>query len=461
MNPFFNPIFLYRSSKALFSDPDRLKKTSKSKLKIYQNKQLRKIVKYAYEVPMYRIKYKKAKVKPEEIKTTDDLHKLPFISKEDLRKYEQNQIVPKNFNRDSAMVGRTGGTSGEPIVVYLDYYTVIKSMLSLIRTMKEYDVRWNKTKMALILDLSENSFENAYFVNSISSFIKPFFRQNNMQIFDQKISNIDLIKKIENFRPELLAGYPFSINELALLKKSGYGKNLNPRLIMTSGQFLDENVRDFIEKTFETKIYDSYISTETGPIAFECIKGNYHIHSDMIYPEFIKNGENVEIGKPGEFIVTKLQGYGTPLIRYTGLGDVVSSEENSCNCGISSFQLKRIHGRKINSIYLPNGRIVLPSFMEKIFSEIYLKSKVNKQKRTQIIQHDFDKIEIKIQFDKKLRNVGVSTEELFKIMKNKMKKVINSDIEIFFTETKDFEENAPYIISKIDTKNFFEKKFIV
>jgi len=461
MNPFLNPFFLYRSCKSLFFDPDRLKKISKIKLEKYQNMHLRKVVKYAYNVPMYREKYKKAKVKPDQIKTVKDLQKLPFITKDDLRKNKPNQLVPINFNINSAMIGRTGGTTGKPIVVYLDYYTVIKSMISLIRTMKEYNVKWNKTRMALVLDLTENSFENAYFVNSVSSFIKPFFRQKNMRIFDQKESKKELIKQIEDFQPDLLAGYPFLINELALLKKSGYGDKLNPKLIMTSGQFLDDNIRKFIENTFQTKIYDSYISTETGPIAFECIKGNYHIHSDMIYPEFIKNGENVSIGEPGEFIVTKLHGYGTPLIRYTGLGDVITSEKNKCDCGITSFQLKKIHGRKVNSIYLADGRIVLPSFMEKIFCEILLKTNVNKQKRTQIVQHDFDDIEIKVEFDKKLRNVGLPPDKLFKIMKKMMRNVIKSDIKIVFTEVDDFEDYAPYLISKIDKKDYFEKEFIV
>jgi phenylacetate-CoA ligase len=461
MNPLLNPIFLHRALKSYFSDIDRLKRITKNDLKKYQDKSLRQVVKYAFTVPMYKEKYKKAKIKPEDIRSIDDLKKLPFITKDDIKKYSPDGIIPATFDKKSALIGRTGGTTRKPIMIFLDPFTVVKSMLGLIRTMKEYDINWRKTKMSLLLDLTDNSFEEAYFVNSVSSFIRPFFSQKNMKVFNQLEQPLDLIKKIEEFRPELLAAYPSMVNELALLKIRGFGKNLNPRLIMTSGQFIDDNTRKFIEKTFDVPVYDSYIATETGPIAFECKNKTYHIHSDLVYPEFINNRDENVYDEPGSIIITKLYGAGTPLIRYTGLGDIITPSENGCNCGISGRQIKKIHGRKYNSIILPDGRRIMRSFMENIFSEIFLKTKVNNQKRTQIIQHKIDSIEIKIEFDKDLENIGYSTEELFSSMKNKMQKAFGPDIEIVFNEVDEFCDKAPYLVSKINRDKFIEKNYVV
>ena len=461
MNPLVNPLFLYKILKSYFSDPDRLRKISNQDLKKYQDKSVRKLVKYAYSIPVYKDKYSKINIKPDDIKSVNDLKKLPLITKDDLRKYSPDGITPQSFNKENALGARTGGTTGTPLILYLDSYSVVKSMIGLIRTMNEYGIDWRRTKMSLLLDLTESSFESSYFMSGVSSFIKPFFSQKNMQVINQLETPTDLIKKVEDFKPELLAGYPSMINILAILKERGHGKKLNPKLIMTAGQFLESNGRRFLEETFKTKIYDSYISTETGPIAYECKNGNYHVHSDLIYPEFLKNGEDIDPGEPGEFIITKLQGFGTPLIRYNGLGDIVTESDRRCNCGIIGSQIKCIHGRKYNSILLPDGRMVTRSFMEEIFSEIFLKSKVNKQNRSQIVQHKLDKIEIKIEFDKELRNVGSPPEELFKIMKKKMQDQLGTDIEIFFTEVDKFDEKALYLVSKIDRSKFIEKSYVI
>ena len=460
MKPFYNPFFLCRALKSYCSDIDRLREINEYTLKKYQDKSLQRIIKYAFQVPMYKEKYARANIKPDDIKSVEDIKKLPILTKEDLRKYSPDGVTPPFFNKKSAFMGRTGGTTGKPTVVFLDYYTVLRSMLSLIRMMREYDISWRKTRMTLLLDLTDNSFENAYFVDSVSPSIKPFFSLNNMQVLNQLDSAATLVKKIESFQPVVLAGYPSVVNEIALLKRKGFADKLKPEKILTSGQFLDKNVRRFIEDVFQTRVYDSYITTETGPIGFECENKVYHVNSDFIYTEYLKNGEQIGPGKSGEIVITKLQGYGTPLIRYNGLGDIVTPTDD-CSCNFAGSRIKSIHGRKYNSIYLPDGRIVLPSFIENIFSEILLKTKVNNQKRTQIIQHKMDNVEIRIQFDKELNNAGCSTGELFDFMRKKMQKAFGPDVEIVFKEVDSFEENAPYLVSKINKDKFIEKNYVV
>lgn len=460
MNPLLNPIFFSRLLKSYITDPSRLKRYTNEKLVKYQQVQLKKIVNYAYTVPVYRNKYKNMGVHPRDIKTIDDINKLPFITKDDMRKHLPNGIVSLNFNKKNAFIARTGGTTGESLALYFDLYTSIRAMLGFVRALKMYDINWRKAKMTLLIDLSERSFENEYIVNSTFSAIKPIFSLKNIQIFDLFDTSTDVVKKIDEFRPEFIGGYPFALIQLALLKEKGFGKNIIPRCVLSSGSYFDSSSRKFVEKALDTKIYDFYAATETGPIAFECKNGNYHVHSDLIYPEFLINGENVSYGEPGNLIITKLYGRGTPIIRYAGIDDLVTPEK-SCNCGLSGSIIKKIHGRKSDSIFLPNGRMALPSLIDDIFGEAINETKANKIRRIQIIQHKIDNLEFKILFDEDLRNTGPSPEELFSVLKRKLSKKFGSDVKLVIKEVDKFDKKDPYFITKIDRVKFVEKKYLV
>ena len=460
MNPLLNPILLSQVLKSYITDPNRLKRFTNEKLEKYQKIQLKKIINYAYKVPMYRDKYKKAGLHPKDIKRIEDIEKLPFITKDDMREYSPNDITSPTFNKKNAIVSRTGGTTGESLAIYFDLYTVVKGMLGFVRALKMYGVDWRKTKMTLLIDLSERSFENEYFINSIFSAIKPVVSQKNIQIFDLFDTSSDVIKKIEEFQPEFIGGYPFAFIQLALLKNKGFGKKISPRCVLSSGSYFDSYSRKFVEKILDTKIYDFYAATETGPIAFECKNGNYHVHSDLVYPEFIMNGEHVSYGKPGTLIITKLYGRGTPIIRYAGIDDLVTPGEK-CNCGLSGGIIKKIHGRKCDSILLPDGKMALPSLLDNVFGETVYELKANKIRRIQIIQHKIDSLELKILFDEDLRDIGPTSEEIFSLLKRKLLEKFDSGINLVITEVDKFDKKTPYFVSKIDRAKFVEKMYLV
>ena len=87
MNLFYNPVFFSKVAKSYLFDLPRLTIIDNAKLRKYQNKQIRKMIKFAYSVPMYHDIYKKAGVYPDDIKGIDDLSKLPTVSKLDFKKY--------------------------------------------------------------------------------------------------------------------------------------------------------------------------------------------------------------------------------------------------------------------------------------------------------------------------------------------------------------------------------------
>ncbi|OYT61861.1 hypothetical protein B6U81_02110, partial [Thermoplasmatales archaeon ex4484_30] len=309
MNPFLNPIFLSRIAWSYMTDIKRVKRKSEEEVEKYRNKCFRKIVRYAYSVPIYRKKYKEAGIHPDDIKSIEDIKKLPFITKNDLRKNFPDGIVPTGFDTKNAYLISTSGSTGQPVSIYVDTYTIIKALLGFIREIQEYGVNWRKTKMSVIVDLTPESAEEAYLAQTVMPNLKKFFSFKNMQVLHVGENPEILIKKIDDFQPEFLGGYPGVMRALAVLKRKGYGKNIHPKVMASSGAVLDDYTRKYIEDAFGAKIFDAYGSTEAGPVAFECRKGSYHIHSDLVHLEFIDDdGNHVENGKPGHVVVTKLYG---------------------------------------------------------------------------------------------------------------------------------------------------------
>jgi len=461
MNPFLNPIFFSRIIKSYLMDPERLRRSTNEDLQKFQNKSFKKMVNYAYYVPLYREKYKKLGIHPSQIKGVNDIEKLPFIYKDDIRKYSPDGIIPPFFYKKQGIISRTGGTTGESLPIYFDMYTVIKGMLGLVRALNEYGVDWRKTKMSLFLDLTDRSFENGYIIGSIFPALKFIFSHKNIQIFNLFEITSEVINKVDKFQPEFIAGYPYAIYQLTQYKNKGFLKNIRPKCIMSSGTYLDSNFRNNAESVFDTKVYDFYAATESGPIAFECKNGYYHVHSDLIYPEIIKNEKRIKSGESGTLILTKLYGRGTPLIRYNGIDDVVTVIEKDCSCGLAGVIIKKIHGRKSESILLPDGKMVFPSAMETIIGKTVKEAKSNKIQRIQIIQNKIDDFEIKILFDKELRNIGTKPKKVFSILKKNLINKFGEKINVLVYEVDNLGLNDPYFISKIDRSKFIEKMYIV
>ena len=115
MNPLLNPWISLPLLKGYFFDPGRLEKYDKKQMQKYRDKAFKKILKYAYTVPLYHKKYKKAGVHPSDIHGIKDIAKLPFISKKDLVENYPDGLLPVGYNDKKVFTISTGGTTGKPV----------------------------------------------------------------------------------------------------------------------------------------------------------------------------------------------------------------------------------------------------------------------------------------------------------------------------------------------------------
>ena len=455
MDQFLNPVFILNLIKNYYIETNRIYKLSKKDIQKYQDKALKNVVKDAFSVPLYYEKYKKAGIIPSDITGIKDIKKLPLITKDDIRNNFPNNIVSRDFDKNNGFLMSTSGSTGKPVFIYCDRYSSIKRLFANVIELKAYGGNWFKSKIALIIDLESGSVESTVFSESIYPFLRKFLPLKNLKYIHIGKKPENITKELEDFKPEFIGTDPNMLRELAFLKNQGFGKDINPRIIMSSGSMLDDYTRIYIQKAFNSKVLDVYGSTEAGSIAFECLKGNYHVLSDYVFLEVLdEDNQDVKNGKTGKLVVTRLYGNGTPIIRYLGNEDYMIPLEKKCDCGLNTQVLKKIEGRQTDMIILPDGKMFSPLNLTGIPAKIMDDYKTYKIKQFQIIQHSKNNIEVLVVFNKNLRNIGPKVEMILKEMKNRFQEKIGPNINISVNEVDEIkkEKRADYVkvvISKV------------
>jgi len=460
MNPFYNPVFLSKILKSYFFDINRLKNLDEQQLNIYRDKQIRKIIKYSFNVPVYRDSYKKAGIQPNQINGINDLHLLPLISKFDIKSYYPDGIIPAKANKDNLIKISTSGTTGKKLSIFSNPFDVVLWLFIYIRVIRDYGINWRKNKLTIIGDFAPHTIGTGYVKRGFQDNLKEGIFFKNIQWLDTNDEPKNVIKKVDNFRPDFIGGYPGMLGHIALLKEKGHGKNICPEYIATIGSVLDSSLKKFIHETFCAHVFEVYGATETGTMAFQCPKGNYHIMSDLVHMEVANNGSNVLNGQPGKLIVTKLYGHGTPIIRYDAINDIVALKQGKCNCGIAGSLLEKVYGRNDLSLLFNDGKVMLASSFAEIFSRVLYDLKTNKIKNTQIIQHSFTDLEIQLVIDDSDENDKIPVSDIFSIIKEGFAKKVGTDVNITIKQVEKIVRTGPRIVSAVDRNSFVVKQYI-
>ena len=443
MNPFYNPLFLLRIAQSYLSDIERIWRISADDMRVYQDRQFRRQVKYAYSVPLYHEKFKSVGVHPCDIRGIDDIGKLPFVSKDDLRHHYPRGIIPAGFDTHHALMVSTSGSTGKPVTVFLDKFSAIRGLIGFARVLRAYGGSWNSSKTMLIIDTGPGSIENALFQNSAVPFLQRFISLDHIRYVHIDEAPEQVLREIEEFSPDFIGTDPNMLRQLAILRNEGKGRDVNPVKLFTSGSVLDGYTRKYAEKAFGVSVVDMYGTTEAGPLAFECSKGEYHVHADFVYLEALDDEDQpVALNQPGRLIVTKLYGGGTPIIRYTGISDVITPSDRLCDCGISTISIKQIEGRTTDLLILPDGSSLSPLTITGIPAKTMEEYNTYKIKQFQIIQHAITDVEVRIVIDDKQRNIGVPVPTLLDTLRDRFMKKIGQGVKVTVKETEEIQKNT-------------------
>jgi len=342
-NYFSAPYYLYCMVKSAHWNRNRLLE--------HQEKELKKIVKYAYDyVPFYHEAFKKLGIKPREIRTIKDLKKIPIIKKSEIKKNPEG-IISNRFSINNLQMLSTSGSTGQPLNVFIskkeDAFRKAKHLRANISCGQRPRDRW-------VGITSPSHFSELTKLQRVLGIYAPTL----VSVFDDVATQISSIQKIE---PNILDGYSSSLLLLAKeVQKRGI-KTIKPRLVFGGAELVDDFSRQFVEEVFDAPFYDQYATVELERMAWQCpAKLGYHIDADGIIMQFVdKNGEEVSAGESGEIICTSLFNYAMPFIRYA-VGDIGIPLDEECPCGRTLPLIKVIEGRKDSLLLLPDGRLLSP-----------------------------------------------------------------------------------------------------
>jgi phenylacetate-CoA ligase len=353
---------------------------SSSELEKMQMKRLRAILEHAYEsVPFHHRRFDMAKVKPRDIKSIQDLHKIPILTKSEVRS-NFNSLISKRTNLRLCVKEETSGSTGIPLTIIANKQLSYLIGANRLRHYVENGGKLFRDKYAFLTSRKLSDGRSI-----LGSFLKHLgiFRRVRMCTQDQMET---IFGSLVDFEPDVIECYPSFLLLLAReIEKEG--KLICPRLIFGGGELLDCGSRRMINSTFENEMLDIYGCTEGGDIAWECSEhAGYHTNVDLIVTEFIKDGEHVTAGESGEIILTPLFNYAMPLIRYR-IGDIGTPSNEYCPCGRRLPLMKVIEGRHEDFIVLPSGRIITPSVTSRYFENIegIAEYKIIQKKRDEFI----------------------------------------------------------------------------
>ena len=401
---------------------------TKSEIESYQLRKLNLLLDYSYKyVPFYKEILNAIGFGCKELKSIDELKKLPIISKNELRE-NFNLFIPQKEIKFTT--GRTSGSTGEPFIFRKCNNCKVTEMALGLRFEKNMGIKIEDRKLLIWGGIEMNSYKKV--LRHIKNYIYSYDVYNNYNINKESVSN--LIDKLYKNKYLYYRSYPSTMALIAReLKNKQQVFNNCPKAISVSVETLMVSDRNIIEKVFGKILYDQYGCGEVNSIAFECSEhqGLHHAFEHSII-EVLDNNNNPS--KSGKLIITNLDNYAMPLIRYEN-GDVITLSENQCSCGRESILISNIEGRIFDQIVGINGNIVHGGF----FDDLILKSNTNISK-WQIVQNDIDNLTL----------YYVSKDDISMASKNyieqNIKKQLGSNTKITY-EKKNYimpEENGKY-----------------
>lgn len=355
MNPLiyrkiFSPIWQKFKNQKIYSYLDLFEKNEnlqRTEIERTSFKDLKKLLVFCQDnVPYYRRLFSEMNINTSNINNFEDYRAIPILTKEVFRKNYKDFIPEKKIKFGYT---ETSGSTGAPT----------RFMISKVATEKWYAAKlygrmlhgikpgdpilwiWGrkfKTQTRLY-NFLKNNLENEY---KFSAF--DINRKKALELY-----NLIRRKKIKS-----IYGYSSAIYEYAKILKNN-GLTINLKTVFVTAEGILDYQKEIIQSVFKCPVVKEYGAAEMGILTFDCKEGKSHIIEENVYLELSNNESDNSLN---EIIITDLNNYAMPLLRYNS-GDLSSGfDAEFCKCGSSRKILKDVIGRKYDVIKLSNGKMI-------------------------------------------------------------------------------------------------------
>ncbi|SHH00801.1 phenylacetate-CoA ligase [Anaerosphaera aminiphila DSM 21120] len=338
---------------------------SRDEMTHLQSTRLVKLVDRLYhDVAFYRKKMQDMGIEPGDIKGVEDITKLPFTTKDDLRDNYPFGLfaVPES---QVVRVHASSGTTGKPTVVGYTRKDIDMWKECVTRVLSMANIgRDDKVQVSYGYGLFTGGLGLHYGVENLGAMVVPISTTNSKK----------QLTLMEDFGSTAIACTPsYLLHLMEVIEEEGVRDKLKLKSVICGAEPWTDQMRSKIEEGLKVKAYDIYgLSEIMGPgVAADCeYHKGLHIYEDHFLPEIVNSNtlEPVAEGEEGELVITTLTKEAFPLIRYR-TKDLTSINYDKCECGRTLARISRFTGRSDDMLII-RGVNVYPSQIETALLEV-------------------------------------------------------------------------------------------
>lgn len=311
------------------------------------------LVRIGAEVPYYRNLFTRLRFDPRGVDSLASLQALPLLDKAAIRAHG---VALKSGAAGPLTRYNTGGSSGEPLIFYMD------------RQRKSHDVaaKWRATRWWGV-DIGDRELVvwgspvELGAQDRLRQWRDALMRSHLLPAFEMSAANLDrFVATIRRVRPAMLFGYPSSLSLIAQhARRLGQRMDdLGIRVAFVTSERLYDEQRQLIAEVFGCPVANGYGARDAGFIAHECPAGSLHISAeDIVVETVLPDGRPTAPGEAGEIVVTHLCTPGFPFVRYR-TGDVGALDSGRCACGRGLPLLRELQGRTTDFVVAADGTVM-------------------------------------------------------------------------------------------------------
>jgi phenylacetate-CoA ligase len=300
--------------------------------------------------PYYRETLGALGLSPRDLRALDALPHFPSLDRSTLASRWQDIVAPEPEEEADLVVVRSSGTTGDPVPVPRDRYDCLHMWAVLRHWLRSLEIRLPRRPHVVLLDALPGGLE---------------YEAELPLLGNGRLARISVVRpqplaRLRAFAPHVLFSDPEGLHWLAAQPDPP-----QPRLVLTSALPFSAAQRATLAARVPAPVLNYYATTETGPIAWECLEeqGRFHVLTPEIWVEI----------EAGEILVTRLRDSALPLLRYR-TGDRARLVEGPCACGRHGISLGELDGRRACRFVRPDGATVDAWGLAWLFKQVPLRA---------------------------------------------------------------------------------------
>lgn len=383
--PLYESVLRRRSTLRYLAEAQRNEWCSADELAALRWRKLERLLAHCWdEVPYYRRRWTELGLEPGDIRSETDYARLPQLGKAEIRANFADLHARAWSGRLSYKT--TGGSTGEPLKFGYTRESYERRIAAMWRGYGWAGARMGRRTLYLwgaplgsplrAHAIKDRLYHAAFNRRMLNAFLMSEERM------------LEYVREIDDFRPEIIVGYvgPLVRTAEAILA-SGHRVH-RPQAILGAAEALHANQRELLERAFGCPVFNTYGCREFMLIAAECERREgLHTTADHLVVELDGLRATPDGTRTGDVVITDLHNFGMPLLRYAN-GDMAAPAEGPCACGRGLPLLRRIDGRKLDTLRTPAGHLLPGEYI------VYAFLHIEGVKRYQVVQRELDVLDI-------------------------------------------------------------------